>query len=165
VKRGREAGIRRHGARAAGPAAAVLLALTCASCGHAKSHAATAERGRQSAAPTGITFKLKAGASQSLVGCGGTHNYRLYAVGSTVRFAGTVSPIPRGRWKIKVKLKRCQAGAFTRLTEIVATKNKRAGTFQGQFPAPPAGLYSARASLSVDGKTVGKSRKRHFKIS
>lgn len=147
-----------------------LIAL--AGCG--STHGSTSSAGRSSrarprvtrspshAGAPGVTLLLHGGRSVSLRACGGEHHYRAYAAGATVRYSGTVSPIPTGRWKVKLKIKVCTGGTFTDAGKIEAMRDEHTGAFTGSFQAPGAGAYEARALLYLNGSENAKSRKRHF---
>jgi len=113
------------------------------------------------AGASSITFAIKGGGDASVDACGAMHHYRTYAVGSQVRFAGTVRPIPSGRWKVKLKIKVCAGGSFAPYAKFDALRDKHRGTFSGSFAAPPAGLYSVRAVLYINGSSSGDSLKHH----
>jgi hypothetical protein len=114
------------------------------------------------AGASSITFAIKGGGDASVDACGAIHHYRTYAVGSQVRFAGTVRPIPSGRWKVKLKIKVCAGGSFAPFAKFDALRDKHRGTFSGSFAAPPAGAYSVRAVLYINGSSSGDSLKRHL---
>jgi hypothetical protein len=92
--------------------------------------------------------------------CGAAHHYRLYPAGGTVHYQGTISA--RGHWTVKVKLKACRAGAFQSAGE--ASANTQSMTYAGDFPAPIAGYYFARAELKQGGAIVGRGGKAFFEI-
>lgn len=139
----------------------------CGSAAPAGTRPATASQaGSASTAPTArtpaVTLLLHRGANVNIGACGAEHHYRAYAVGVTVRYSGAVSPIPSGRWKVKLKIKVCTGGTFTDVGKIEALRDKHTGSFSGSFLAPAAGAYEARALLYVNGSESSKSRKRHF---
>ena len=109
-----------------------------------------------------VTLLLHDGSNVSIAACGAEHHYRAYAVGATVKYSGAVSPIPSGRWKVKLKIKVCTGGRFTDVGKIEALRNKHTGAYSGSFQAPAAGIYEARATLYLNGAESAKSRKRHF---
>lgn len=113
---------------------------------------------------TTVTLVLHGGSNATSSACGAQHHYRVYAAGTTIAFSGSVTPIPTGHWKVKLKLKVCRGAAFVELTKLDSTRNRHTGAFTGSFPAPPAGSYEARAELYVDSVQETKGDKRHFAI-
>ncbi|HEX8977345.1 MAG TPA: hypothetical protein VF781_12590 [Solirubrobacteraceae bacterium] len=109
-----------------------------------------------------VTLLLHGGRNATLGACGAEHHFRAYSAGTIVRYTGVVSPIPSGRWKVKLKIKVCTKGRFTEVGKIEALRNKHTGAYGGRFQAPAAGTYEARALLYVNGAESAKSRKRHF---
>jgi hypothetical protein len=108
---------------------------------------------------------LRGGSNASLTACGVVHHYRAYAAGTTVSYSGTVTPVPSGHWKVKLKIKVCSGGAFVDLIKVEATRDKHTGAFAGSFPAPAAGDYEARAELYVADVRTARSDKVHFMTS
>src|SRR5215211_4285117 len=79
--------------------------------------------------------------------CGKTEPFQLYSKAPVrVPYSGTVSPAPDGRWKVKVKLKRCAPG----------------GKFSGELPVAEAGSYSVRARFQSDNRP--QSDKLYLKV-
>jgi len=74
-----------------------------------------------------------------------------------VRYSGRVQPAPDGRFKIKVKLKRCRGNEYVDTAEqkIVGLPG---GRFQGRFPIAEGGAYFLRAQLQ-GGDTKPRSEK------
>ena len=104
-------------------------------------------------------------AEAALSACGRTHHYKIYPAGGTIGFRGT-SSLRAGtpaKVKVKVKLKACVGGAFQPAGDAAAAVAAD-GSFQGNFPAPAAGNYSARAELKQGGALVARSRKRYFEV-
>jgi len=118
--------------------------------------------GSQRAGAITIALVLHGGGNAAIQACGSEHHYRTYAVGTTVAFSGTVSPIPSGRWKVKLKVKVCSGGSYSPFAKLDALRDKHTGTFSGSFQAPAAGVYDARAVLYLAGSEAAKSNKRHF---
>lgn len=114
-----------------------LLAVALAGCG----------------ATTHTTTVSLAGASGNLnaVACGKQEAFFDYAAPAQVRYTGTVSPKPKGRWKVKVKLKVCRGGAFTDLAsqKIVG---QASGRFDGVLPVSASGSYAVEAHYEGSGK-------------
>jgi hypothetical protein len=84
------------------------------------------------------------------VACGKQEPFEHYSAPAQVRYAGTVSPVPAGRWKVKLKLKICRGGSFV---EVGSQKivGQASGRFDGAFPIAKAGSYSLRAKLEGSG--------------
>jgi hypothetical protein len=111
-----------------------------------------------------VTLDLKGGRSDQVKACGSSNHYTVYSSGSPIEFAGAVSPVPAGRWKVKVKLKSCRGSAFQDVQKVEATRDKHTGAFRGTLPGLPRGTYFARAALYENGQAVARSDKRHFAI-
>jgi hypothetical protein len=141
--------------------AAGLVLAFLAGCGGAGGNSEV--RGKHASGPK-LTLEVKGGRSQNLTACGSTHHYTVYASGSPVEFAGAVSPVPAGRWKVKLKLKVCRSGAFQDVQKLETTRDKHTGAFRGMLPALPRGTYFARATLYENGQSVARSDKGHLAI-
>jgi hypothetical protein len=111
-----------------------------------------------------VTLNMKGGRSQNINACGSTNHYTVYSSGSPIKFAGTVSPVPAGRWKIKLKLKTCRSSAFQDAQKVDAVRDKATGAFRGKLPALPPGTYFARAALYENGQPVARSDKGHLAV-
>ncbi|MCA1690322.1 MAG: hypothetical protein LC720_07820, partial [Actinobacteria bacterium] len=96
--------------------------------------------------------------------CGTSHLSARYAAGATIHFAGTLAPIPTGRYKVRVKVKVCRGGVFSPVAEVRAVVRKREGTFTGILPKLPAGDYFARATVLAGARRLARGEKRHFTI-
>ena len=138
--------------------AAVVLLAGCGSSAtkHAGAHA--------SGSGFRVTLNLKSGTAATAADCGAPHHFTRYRSDSRIEFAGTVRPIPTGRWKVKLKIKRCSAGSTAFETKVDATRDKHSGAFSGTLPKLAPGAYFARASLYVDGSKRARSDKRHFSL-
>jgi len=155
--------------RAAGALAAVIALAGCGSSAPAGTRPTTVAPPSSAATPaqtastsTTVTLRLHGGSSLSMTACGAEHHYWAYAVGAIVRYTGVVSPIPSGRWKVKLKIKVCTGATFREVGKIEALRDKHTGAYMGSFQAPAAGVYEARATLYLNGSENAKSRKRHF---
>lgn len=115
-------------------------------------------------AATRVTLRLKAAEKTPAAACGSTHRTASYKAGASIRFGGTVVPVPSGPYKVRVKVKVCRGRAFTPVAEVKAVLHRRQGTFTGVLPRLPAGSYAARALLRVGTARVARSEKRHFVI-
>lgn len=111
-----------------------------------------------------VTLALHGGGSADRRACGAEHHFRTYPAGSVIRYSGTVSPIPTGTWKVKLKIKRCSLGNFVDFAKLDAQRNRHRGTFGGTFAAPGPGEYEARAELYVSGVRTVRGEDRHFVI-
>jgi hypothetical protein len=136
---------------------AVALLSGCGGAGNSASSAKPASGPK-------VTLDLKGGRSDQVNACGSSHHYTVYASGSPIEFAGAVSPVPAGRWKVKLKLKSCGGSAFQDEQKVEATRDKHTGAFRGTLPALPRGTYFARAALYENGQSVARSDKGHFAI-
>lgn len=112
-----------------------------------------------------VSLELHGGTSSTVTACGLQHHQRRYPGGSTIKFSGSVKPIPNAQWKVKIKIKACQGGAYVDVSKFQVPVNKHTGTFAGTFSAPPAGFYEATARLYITDVEVAKSVERHFQIS
>jgi hypothetical protein len=115
-----------------------LISLLAVACGGSSKH---------------TTVLSLSGGSGNLnaVACGKQEAFEDYAAPAQVKYTGTVSPAPKGRWKVKVKLKQCRGSAFADSTsqKIVGQPG---GRFDGIMPVPSAGSYSLEAHLEADGE-------------
>lgn len=112
-----------------------------------------------------MTLNLKGGtAAPRGSACGAPHHFTRYASGSRIEFAGTVRPVPAGRWKVKLKIKQCRGGRARVVAKLQATRDKHTGSFSGRLPKLAPGAYFARASLYVNGPKRARSDKRHFTL-
>jgi hypothetical protein len=99
-----------------------------------------------------VSLSLAGGSSnQNAVACGKQEAFEQYTAPAQVRYTGTVSPAPSGRWKVKVKLKECRGGSFvdTGSQKIVGQPS---GRFDGVIPVSERGAYSLRATLEGSGR-------------
>ena len=80
-----------------------------------------------------------------------------------VPYSGTVSPSPDGRWKVKVKLKRCETnGNFQDVSGEQKIVGQPGGKFSGEIPVPENGAYSIRARFQSDNRP--QSDKLYLKV-
>ncbi|HET9719824.1 MAG TPA: hypothetical protein VFP55_07090 [Solirubrobacteraceae bacterium] len=96
--------------------------------------------------------------------CGAQHHDHVYPAGSKIAFSGAVKPVPAARWKVKIKIKVCQGGAYVDVVKLEVPVDKHTGTFSGSWTAPGAGIYEATARLYVNGVETAKSVGRHFQV-
>ena len=99
-----------------------------------------------------VTLSLVSGSSNlNAVACGKQEAFEQYTAPAQVRYTGTVSPAPSGRWKVKVKLKLCRGSSFVD-ADSRKIVGQPGGRFDGVMPVSERGAYSLRASLEGDGK-------------
>ena len=140
--------------------ALVLVAVAAAGCGGSDaSRTATRAAGGER-----VVLNLKAGHPQTITACGAAHHYTAFASGARIEFAGTVTPVPQQRWKVKVKVKVCRSGAFVDLEKVDATRDKHSGAFAGTLPSLARGNYFARAGLYIGGRQAARGDKAHFAV-
>jgi len=115
------------------------------SCGVAAAVSAAALVVTASAAAPSVTLNLKGGnANRELVACGIRHHYTFFHVAKPLSMDGSVQPVPRGTWLVKVKVKKCIRGRF-RTVWARHAKGKADGTFKMRIrPAAPARTSPAR---------------------
>jgi hypothetical protein len=128
---------------------AACTAMTLfAGCGSSSSSSGGGSSGGSSSSGgSGVSLSV-AGAAGNLnaTACGKQEAFYRYAAPAQIRYSGTVSPAPSGRWKVKVKLKRCAGGSFVDAdSQKIVGQND--GRFDGVFPVPAKGAYSLRARL------------------
>ncbi|MCA1689226.1 MAG: hypothetical protein LC720_01905 [Actinobacteria bacterium] len=111
-----------------------------------------------------VTLRLKGANKRPATACGTSHLSARYAAGATILFAGTLTPLPTGRYKVEVKVKVCRGGVFSPVAKVRAVLRKRDGTFTGILPKLPAGDYFARAAVLAGAGRLARSEKRHFTI-
>lgn len=129
------------------------LAAVLAGCGGSSSSSSqSSSSGGASTSASGVTLSVS-GASGNLnaTQCGKQEAFYQYKAPAQVSYSGTVSPVPSGRWKIKIKLKRCVGNGFTDAdSQKIVGQND--GHFSGVFPIPAKGAYSLRARLEGHGQ-------------
>jgi len=102
-----------------------------------------------------------AASNENATACAKTEAFFRYPAPGAIAYSGAVRPAPSGRWKVKVKVKRCSGGRFVDATsqKIVG---QASGRFEGTLPIGERGAYSMRAKLSNGG--TGASPKVYLKI-
>jgi hypothetical protein len=95
------------------------------------------------------------------VACGKQEAFEDYAAPAQVKYTGTVSPAPKGRWKVKVKLKVCRGSAFADSTTQKLV-GQPGGRFDGVIPVPSAGSYSLEAHF--EGGSSPESEKVYLQV-
>lgn len=131
---------------ATGAAVTVLVG-----CGSSSSSSSVSSNGA-SGSPSGVTLAVS-GAQGNLnaTACDKQEAFYDYTAPAQVSYSGTVNPVPSGRWKVKVKLKRCAGNGFVDAdSQKIVGQND--GHFSGVFPVPAKGAYSLRARLEGHGE-------------
>jgi len=105
---------------------------------------------------------LHGGGNVEAQACGALHHFRTYPTATTIAYSGTVSPVPSGSWKVKLKIKVCSRGTFVEFAKLEGSRDRHTGTFRGIFAAPAPGDYEARAELYLAGVETARSDKGHF---
>jgi hypothetical protein len=112
-----------------------------------------------------VTLSISgSGRNVNMTACGKQEPFQLYAKApARVPYAGTVSPAPDGRWKVKVKLKRCETnGNFQDVSGEQKIVGQPGGKFSGEIPVPENGAYSIRARFQSDNRP--QSDKLYLKV-
>jgi hypothetical protein len=134
------------------PATLAAVALAAAGCGGGGTNRS-------------ITLQV-GGSAQNLnqSACGKQQPFQIYpSAPARVPYSGTVSPAPSGRWKVKLKLKRCTPGGdFQDVAGEQKIVGQPGGRFSGVFPVPEKGLYSLRAKFQGDNQP--QSDKLYLKV-
>ena len=114
-----------------------------------------------SAAAPSVTLNVKGGyANRELVACGIRHHYTFFHLARPLLMDGSVRPVPRGTWRVKVKVKKCIRGRFRTLWAR-HTKGKPDGTFKVAYTPRRAGAYFARAYF-YGTRPAARSDKQYF---
>lgn len=114
--------------------------------------------------PALIGLNLKGGTGETrAAACAIPHHYTQYRAGDRIHFDGSVTSPPRGRWKVKVKLRSCVSGVFQDAGSA-PVHVRHDDTFKGSFRGPVPGYYFARASLNAKGRRVARSSKQFFQV-
>jgi hypothetical protein len=94
------------------------------------------------------------GQNVNLTACNKQEPFQLYPKApASVPYSGAVSPAPSGRWKVKLKLKRCAAGGnFQDVSGEQKIVGRPGGKFSGVMPVPETGAYSIRAKFQGDNQ-------------
>ena len=109
------------------------------------------------------TLNLKGGyRNHQEVACGDLHHYTYFHKGGRVKLDGRVTPAPAGKWRVKLKLKRCSHGAFRTVYQH-HFKGRSGGRFDGSFRRTQSGHYFARIYYYGVTPTV-ESDKQQFRI-
>jgi hypothetical protein len=120
--------------------------------GSSSSSSSSKSSSSPSSSKPGLTLSINGGTGNlNGVECGKQEAFEHFDFPAQVSYSGSVSPAPSGRWKVKLKLKRCNGSSFadTNSQKIVGQPN---GQFDGVFVIPARGAYSLRATLEGAGK-------------
>jgi hypothetical protein len=93
----------------------------------------------------GIEVALTGGqANANATACGKQEAFEQYTTAGAVGYAGKVDPAPDGRWKVKVKIKKCNGREFVESgsQKIVGRPD---GRYEGSFRDIGRGYYFLRA--------------------
>jgi hypothetical protein len=104
-----------------------------------------------SSAQRHVTLSLLGSTSnRNAVACGTQQAFARYPAPAQVNFTGAVAPAPSGRFKVKLKLKRCNGRQYVD-ADSQKLVGESDGRFDGAFTVMQAGAYSLRATLEGDG--------------
>ena len=146
----------------------LLLALVCVvatGCGGSgRQSRPTAANASPRVGAAQLTLRLRGATKASVSACGATHRTALYRRGQRIIIAGSVAPIPAGRFSVHIKLKLCRGGVYVPAGELRAVVHKHNGSFAARLPPLMKGAYFVRASLLVGSRRTTRSEKRHFEI-
>lgn len=146
----------------------LLLALVCFAAvgcgGSGRQSRSTAANAKPRAGAAQLTLRLRGAAKASVSACGATHRTARYRRGQRILAAGSVAPVPVGRFSVHIKLKLCRGGVYVPAGEVRAVVRKHGGSFTATLPRLAPGDYFVRASLLVGSQRTARSEKRHFEI-
>jgi hypothetical protein len=123
-----------------------VVAALLSACGSSSSSKSTSSTASSSGGTT-VALQLLGGTENlNATACGKQEPFERYSAPAQVRYTGMVTPAPRGRWKVKLKLKLCNGKSFldTASQKIVGQPS---GRFDGVLPVAKRGYYSLRAEL------------------
>jgi len=136
----------RHGRRAA----LLALVLPVAGCGGGDDERT-------------IVVSLEGGqGNRNMTACGSQDAFALYRPSDEVEYGGSVNPAPKGRWKAKVKIKKCKGSEYvdTSSQKIVGQPS---GAFEGAFQDLAPGAYFLRARYQ--GGDEPETEKLYFMVN
>lgn len=99
---------------------------------------------------------------EQLLACSLVHNYPVLPFGQRVAYDGFVRPAPAGRWKVKVKVKRCVDGRFQD-SGADRVFGSAGGRFAGRLQPSGRGVFFARARYRSPAGDV-LSEKLYFEV-
>jgi hypothetical protein len=138
-----------------------LAATALGGCGSSSSSKSTPSAPSSPSATT-VTLSIAGGTGNlNAVKCGKQEPFEHYAAPAQVKYSGTVTPAPSGRWKVKLKLKLCNGKSFV---DAASQKivGQTSGRFDGVFPVSKSGAYSLRATL--EGGKRPQSDKQYLQV-
>ncbi len=97
-----------------------------------------------------------------MLACASVHDYAQFRAGRPIVYDGVVKPMPKRRWKVKVKIKRCVDGRFQD-SGADRVPGVSGGRFAGEIQPPGRGIYFARARYR-DAKGDVVSDKEFFQV-
>lgn len=134
-------------------ATAAAIAVCGAGCG--------SSGGAQGSSLPSIVLDMKAGGNAyNLERCGVSHHYTTYVVGQRIEWGGQLTPSPSGSWSVKLKVERCEGGAFQTVTQTHAPGQPH-GYASGVVRGLSAGYYFGRLYY-YRGKESSESDKEYF---
>jgi hypothetical protein len=137
---------------AAGACAALL-----AGCGSSSSSSSSPASSVQA-----VTLSVGGGTGNlNGVECRKQEAFEHYDFPAQVTYSGSVSPAPSGRWKVKLKLKRCNGSSFVD-TDSQKIVGQSSGQFSGVFVISKHGAFSLRATL--EGGKRPQSQKVYLRV-
>jgi len=97
------------------------------------------------AASFSLQLNLEGGyANRELTACSIKHHYTFFHPRAAIAIKGSIAPIPRGTWQVKVKVKQCLHGRF-RAVWFRHALGHADGTFKLIYPTARRGYFFARA--------------------
>jgi hypothetical protein len=110
-----------------------------------------------------VTVSLQGGrGNENATACGKQEPFERYRTSDDVRYAGKVDPAPKGRWKAKIKIKKCSGADFVE-TSSQKIVGQPGGAFSGAFRDLGPGAYYLRARYQGGGQP--ESDKLYFQVS
>ena len=110
-----------------------------------------------------VTLQLRGESGhEELLACSLVHRYATFSARGRIAYAGSVRPAPAGRWKVKVKIKRCVDGRFqdSGADRIFGTPD---GNYSGYLRPPGVGVYFARVRYRAASGDI-LSDKSYFEV-
>jgi hypothetical protein len=123
------------------------------------------------AAGSSVTLKAKGERSKSLRrACGKTKTFRIFGRHSTIEFKGVVTPHPAKHFPIRIEIKRCTHGHWSRALKFHVVGKKATGKFKEFVSASRLAPHShkRRAITYYYGRAIlagGKSHKVYFAVT
>lgn len=131
-----------------------LMAMVLVGCGSSSTKSSSTNRAQSSTGTPAVTLSLVDGQSNvNATACGKQEAFERYPSPARVAYTGDVSPAPSGRFKVKLKLKRCDGNQFVD-ADSQKIVGQSSGRFDGVFAITRPGAYSLRATLEGSGRPV-----------